>query len=75
VQPRTAKKYWLMAEEIYRQTYGTPDGLLPVSFEILYAIGWAPHNSQPQPLRRGSAQNSLAEALGSTEISTGEKPE
>ncbi|MGD1934929.1 MAG: SAM-dependent methyltransferase, partial [Candidatus Phaeomarinobacter sp.] len=37
--------------------------------------GWAPHESQQQPLRRGSAKQRLADALNTEEISAGEKPE
>lgn len=45
-----------------------------VVFEILHGIGWAPAQSQPRPLPRGSAQNRLADALGTEEIATGDKP-
>jgi len=34
-----------------------------------------PHASQQQPLKPGSAAQRLADALGATEISAGEKPE
>ena len=34
-------------------------------FEIVYLTGWAPHESQPKPLKPGSAQTPLAEALKS----------
>jgi SAM-dependent methyltransferase len=50
------------------------DGRLFASFETVYLTGWAPHESQPQPLRPGSAKARLAEALGTTEQSAGEKP-
>ena len=35
--------------------------------EILTMTAWAPHESQPKPLRPGSAQARLADALGVTE--------
>jgi SAM-dependent methyltransferase len=61
------------------QTYATrfsdADGRVRASFEIVWLAGWAPHPSQPQPLKPGSAQVRLADALGTREISTGEKPE
>ena len=44
------------------------------TFEIIWLSGWAPHESQQKPLRPGSAQTRLADALGVREISTGEKP-
>ncbi|MGL4974364.1 MAG: SAM-dependent methyltransferase, partial [Bosea sp. (in: a-proteobacteria)] len=36
--------------------------------------GWAPHESQQKPLRPGSAKSRLADALGVSENSAGEKP-
>ncbi|HEY9538896.1 MAG TPA: hypothetical protein VIS03_14990, partial [Kiloniellaceae bacterium] len=49
------------------------DGRVPASFDILYLTGWAPHASQPQALRPGSAAARLADALGSAERSAGER--
>lgn len=40
-----------------------PDGRIPERFEIVYVTGWAPHELQPQPARRGSATASLTAAL------------
>jgi hypothetical protein len=45
------------------------------SFDIMWLLGWSPHESQQKPLRPGSAKQRLADALGTTEIATGEKPE
>jgi hypothetical protein len=44
---------------------------VPATFEIVTLTGWAPHESQQQPLRPGSARMRLADALGTKEISTG----
>jgi SAM-dependent methyltransferase len=43
------------------------DGKLLARFETLYLTGWAPHQSQQTPLRPGSAQSRLAQALGTEE--------
>jgi hypothetical protein len=43
------------------------------TFEVVWLSGWAPHESQQQPLRPGSARMRLADALGTTELSAGEK--
>lgn len=67
------KEMWLEAENIYRKKFAEADGRLPTTFEIIFLSGWSPHESQQKPLRPGSAQHSLAEALGTTEISSGEK--
>jgi NADH dehydrogenase [ubiquinone] 1 alpha subcomplex assembly factor 5 len=48
---------------IYAERFGDADGRIPASFEILFLCGWAPHPSQPRPLRRGSATARLADAL------------
>jgi len=59
--------------EIYAQRFADSDGRLRATFEIVWLSGWAPHPDQQQPLKPGSAQARLADALGTREISTGEK--
>jgi SAM-dependent methyltransferase len=59
--------------EIYAQRFADDDGRLRATFEIVWLSGWAPHPDQQQPLRPGSAKARLADALGTREISTGEK--
>jgi SAM-dependent methyltransferase len=51
------------AVEHYGVHYGLADGRVTATFEIITLTGWAPHASQPQPLRPGSASVPLAEAL------------
>ena len=50
----------------YAEAHGG-GGRLTTTFETIYLTGWAPHESQQQPLRPGSAKARLAEALGTTE--------
>ena len=50
--------------EIYAERFGLPDGRIPATFEIIGLTGWAPHESQQQPLKPGSAKMRLADALG-----------
>ncbi|WP_163847988.1 methyltransferase domain-containing protein [Pseudooceanicola aestuarii] len=52
------------AEAAYREAHATDDDRLPATLELLTLTGWAPHDSQQQPLRPGSATQSLAQALG-----------
>jgi SAM-dependent methyltransferase len=59
--------------EIYAQRFADDDGRLRATFEIVWLSGWAPHPDQQQPLKPGSAKARLADALGTREISTGEK--
>jgi SAM-dependent methyltransferase len=61
--------------ELYAQRFADPDGRLRATFDIVWLSGWAPHPRQQQPLRPGSAQARLADALGTREISTGTKVE
>jgi hypothetical protein len=60
------------AAELYAARFADPDGRLAATFEILTLTGWAPHESQPQPLRPGSAKIRLADALGTKEHGAGE---
>ena len=62
------------AIEIYEKRFAETDGRVPATYEILYLLGWAPHESQQQPLRPGSAKARLADALGAKEMPAGETP-
>jgi SAM-dependent methyltransferase len=59
--------------EIYAARFADPDQRIRATFEIVYLLGWAPHESQQQPLKPGSARTRLADALGTRERSAGEK--
>jgi SAM-dependent methyltransferase len=65
----------LRAAEIYRERFTQVSGRVAASFEVLFLHGWAPHESQPKPIKPGSARHRLAEALDTTEVSAGEKPQ
>ena len=69
----TPKALFDKAGQIYRERYADRNGRLEASFEIIYLTGWAPHGSQQQPLRPGSATESLADHLGTKEFKAGEK--
>lgn len=60
------------AAELYADRHADPDGRICATFEIIHLTGWAPHDSQPKPARRGSATVRLADALNTREI-TGEE--
>jgi SAM-dependent methyltransferase len=60
------------AIEVYTGRFGLPDGRIPATFEIVTLTGWAPHESQQKPLRPGSAQARLADALRTEERTAGE---
>lgn len=53
----------LRMAEIYAERFSDPDGRIRATFDIIWLSGWAPHASQQQPLKPGSAQHSLADAV------------
>lgn len=59
---------------LYAERFSEPDGRVRATFEIVTLTGWAPHASQQQPLKPGSAKARLADVLKTREIGTGEKP-
>lgn len=67
------KRILFRAMEIYKEQFADADGRVRATFEILTATGWAPHESQPKPLKPGSAKARLAEALGVAERSASER--
>lgn len=58
----------------YAEQFGTEDGRIPATFEMIFLAGWAPHESQQKPLRPGSSQVRLADALKTDETKLDDKP-
>ncbi|HVI90819.1 MAG TPA: methyltransferase domain-containing protein [Dongiaceae bacterium] len=52
------------AAALYAQDYTNAEGRLVATFQILFLTGWAPHQSQQQPLKPGSGKTSLKDFLG-----------
>ena len=52
------------AAAIYHERHGREDDRVHAKFQVIYLTGWAPDESQPKPLRRGSGQVSLVDFLG-----------
>ena len=50
--------------EIYGERFADADGRIRATFEIVWLSGWAPHESQQQPLRPGSAQRATGGCIG-----------
>lgn len=67
------KAFFMEAAQHYATHHAVEDARIEASFEIIFLIGWAPHESQQKPLAPGSAQNKLADALKAEEIKTGDK--
>ena len=51
------------AAAAYSDRFADPDGRIRATFDTLWISGWAPHESQPKPLKPGSATTRLADAL------------
>lgn len=49
--------------EIYMDRFQDDDGKVRATFEIVWLSGWAPHASQPKPLKPGSGKVRLADAI------------
>jgi len=59
----TRRATLLRMAQIYSERFADPDGRIRATFDIIWLSGWAPHVSQQQPLKPGSAKASLAEAV------------
>jgi len=59
----TRRATMLRMAEIYAGRFADPDGRIRATFDVIWLSGWAPHESQPKPLRPGSATASLEEAV------------
>lgn len=62
---RTALETFLAAACIYENQFaleGYSDEV-EATLQIIYAIGWTPHKSQPKPLKRGSATHRIGDNM------------
>ncbi|WP_207483593.1 methyltransferase domain-containing protein [Arenibaculum pallidiluteum] len=68
-RPRTPATRGLLtaAAQRYAELHAAPDGRIEATFQVVWMLGWTPHESQQKPLARGSAQHSLAQTLGTLE--------
>jgi SAM-dependent methyltransferase len=56
----------------YASRFADDGGRVRATFDVIFLTGWAPADSQPRPLRPGTATARLADALGAVERSAGE---
>jgi SAM-dependent methyltransferase len=59
----TRRATLLKMAQIYAERFADADGRIRATFDIIWLSAWAPHESQPKPLRPGSARVSLEEAV------------
>lgn len=53
----------MRAAELYAEQFSDADGRICASFDLVWLLGWAPHESQQKPLARGSARINLSDAI------------
>jgi SAM-dependent methyltransferase len=53
----------LRMADIYGERFADSDGRIRATFDVIWLSGWAPHESQPKPLKPGSATASLEAAV------------
>ncbi|MHB8269950.1 methyltransferase domain-containing protein [Bradyrhizobium sp.] len=59
----TRRATMLRMAQVYGERFADLDGRIRATFDVIWLSGWAPHESQQQPLQPGSAKASLAEAV------------
>src|ERR1700737_1923226 len=59
----TRRATMLRMAQIYGERFADSDGRIHATFDVIWLSGWAPHESQPKPLRPGSAKASLEAAV------------
>jgi SAM-dependent methyltransferase len=59
----TRRTTMLRMAQFYAERFADPDGRIRATFDVIWLSGWAPHASQQQPLKPGSAKASLADAV------------
>ena len=59
----TRRATMLRMAQIYGERFADADGRIRATFDVVWLSGWAPHESQQQPLKPGSAKAGLAEAV------------
>jgi len=67
------RAFWPAAAQRYHERFAEADGRIPATFQVIYLSGWRPDRGQQQPLRPGSAETRLAEALETEELPAGDK--
>jgi NADH dehydrogenase [ubiquinone] 1 alpha subcomplex assembly factor 5 len=68
----TPRSVMMRAATLYQERYSDGDNRINATFDVVFLHGWAPHDSQQQPLRPGSAVTRLADALEAEETPSGD---
>lgn len=63
----TPRRFFSEVATRYKESFSEEDGRITATFEIIFLLGWKPHESQQKPLRPGSATSRLADVLETNE--------
>ncbi|MEM9228170.1 MAG: methyltransferase domain-containing protein [Pseudomonadota bacterium] len=67
-----SRELFSRAAQVYARSFPADGNRISATFDLVYLTGWAPAADQPRPLRPGSATTRLADALGTTELRSGD---
>ena len=59
----TSQRMLAAALDYYQNHFADADGRVRATLDVLWAMAWKPHDSQPKPLKPGSAKARLADVL------------
>ena len=59
----TRRTTMLRMAQTYAERFADADRRIRATFDVIWLSGWAPHESQPKPLKPGSAKSSLEAAV------------
>ena len=62
-RPRVPLDVLLATTCIYDELFALDDGDVEASVQLIYAIGWTPHESQQKPLERGTATHKVGDMV------------
>lgn len=60
----TSPRVMMECAKIYQDKFTDHRGRITVTFDIIYMMGWSPHESQQQPLKPGQGKVSLTDVFG-----------
>ncbi|MDV7340071.1 methyltransferase domain-containing protein [Terasakiella sp. A23] len=60
----TKRELIMQAMQRYMEEFAGDDGRVPATFQVMYLTAWKPDPSQQKPMKPGTADKKLAEALG-----------
>lgn len=74
--PRVPRDVFLAMAAAYHDLFPSDQarGAVTASFDVIYLIGWAPAETQPKPLDRGSASARFGDVLPTHPVSAPEAP-